>query len=105
MAYGNGGAVGAATTYTPVSTPQAVRPTVISEQCSTLESRVESLGNIVAELEARLSMVLMSEAPSGEKASQAPHPGVPLGNVLAIQNDRLHLIAVRLRSLIERVEL
>lgn len=111
MGYGNGGTgSGTITSYSGaaigVAVATAPRQPIIAEQMVALDGRTETLSSMVAELEARIASVLMTEGPStSEKPLQAPHPNVQLGASLAQMNDRLLLITHRLRNVIERVEL
>ena len=108
MAYGNGGtgqAIGGGSSAASAG-PAQTRPPVIVEQMNVLDSRADSIHSLVAELEARISGVLMPEPPAtpGNKL-EVPHPGVALGASLAQMNDRLAAVAQRLRGIIDRVEL
>lgn len=104
MGYGNGGASGSMTASSLNPAPQ--RQSVIAEQMNTLEQRTEVLNSTVAELEARISAVLMPEPPaSNEKSPGAPIQAVALGASLGSMNDRIALVTRRLRSIIDRVEL
>ena len=106
MAYGNSGTAIAGNARDYVGAPAPPRQSVISEQMVTLEQRAEALGHVVGELEARIGPVLMPEPPgSTNKDASALPSSVPLGASLAQMNDRLHLIASKLRNIIERVEL
>lgn len=101
MGYGNSGTgqvLGSA------STP--VRQSAIAEQMVGLEHRTEHLGQLVAELEARIGAVLAPEPPAAqEKVPPMAHGVVPLGQSLGQIGERLMLIAGRLRTIIDRVEL
>ena len=101
MALGNSGYGNTAT-----ASPATTRQSVISEQMVLLEQRAETLSQHVAELEGRLSGVLMPEPPTTNKDSPGtPHSGVPLGASIAQMNDRISFATMRLRNIIDRVEL
>lgn len=104
MSYGNGGTVAGG--YAGVQIAPPARLTMIAEQMSTLENRTEVLTATIAELDARLSPIVRPEPPSAE-GKREPVPTVPvaLGANLSQMNDRLALLNMRLRSLIDRIEL
>jgi len=106
MAYGNGG-TGTTTGYGAISgSSVAVRPSAIADQMGVLSDRTESLSQHVAELEARLVGILQPDAPmtTDKQGPQPSHP-VPMAATLGQINDRLGMIAQRLRNIIDRVEL
>ena len=100
MSYGNG-PTGSATLATP-----APKMPVIAEQMNVLESRTETLNQLIAELESRLSPILMSEPPSAKTGPQTQPvaSGVPLGASIGQMNERLSLVALRLNGIMERIE-
>jgi hypothetical protein len=96
MAYGNGGTE---TGYTGRPITDAPRPvSTIQSQMGTLESRIDSLHG----------GVLMPEPPkamSNKVETGQAYPSVPLGGELARHNEKLAAASMRLRELIDRIEL
>lgn len=108
MGYGgNGGSYGEATKALTgvLGGPVPTREPVIMRETARLDGTIESLHMAITELESRLSAVLMPEGPGlDNKNAASPHPGVPLGQVIASAADRVHGACARLQTLIARVE-
>jgi hypothetical protein len=91
----------------PLNTSKDVRPTPIIEgQVKLLEERIDCALNAVCELEQRLQPALHTVPETAEKNSgTAVSTGVPLGDALSLQCDRLVSIITRLRHIHSRIEL
>jgi hypothetical protein len=108
MGYGNGGTETGYTGRPITDAPRQV--STVQQQMQGLESRVDSLHGLISELEARIGSVLMPEPPkalSGSPSTQVGigYPPVPLGGELARRNETLAAASMRLRELIDRIEL
>jgi hypothetical protein len=101
MAYGNGG----------LSAGSAIgevrREGAISSQMNTLGKNSGILHSTIEELEARMVAVLAPQPPPSQ--TKDPHgvqiPGVQLGASLLDMNERIAHATMRLRALIDRIEL
>lgn len=82
---------------------------VIDQQMLLLDERLELAVKMACDLENRLRRVMhtIPESPevASDRVSSTPCTGVPLGDALAMQGDKLSGIIAILRSINERIEL
>jgi hypothetical protein len=93
-----------------VKLANANRPSpVIDQQMLMMDERLDVTIKLMCELEQRLNRVLHSVPTSPEtprdRLVSAPCTGVPLGDALATQGERLSNIQSAIRSILDRLEL
>lgn len=81
-------------------------PAIISQQLQTLEERISIIAKVLTELEQRLCPILRSMPVSPETAKDKPlSTGVPLGDSLMQQAEKLQDALNKVRFIMDRLEL